>query len=74
LAKKESKFLLAQLGVVLTEEPSFLPNRAMRDMPTPLRTANLVRTNLVTKMLKTLAAKVHPIHPSGSPSPPRNPE
>jgi hypothetical protein len=31
LAKKESGFLLAQLGVVLAEERSFLPNRAMKD-------------------------------------------
>jgi len=38
LAKKESRFLLTQLGVVLAEERSFLPNRAMRDIPTPLYT------------------------------------
>jgi len=57
LAKKESKFLLAQLGIVLAEERSFLPIRAMGDIPTPLWPANLIRTDLLTKSLKPISLK-----------------
>jgi hypothetical protein len=51
LAKKESRFLLAQLGVALVEERSFLPNCTIRDIPTPLCTENLVCTDLVRESL-----------------------